>query len=366
MKRWAILASLVVLVPAVTAGFAGDDDPKLKGKPLSHWLKKLEDKNRGFQMRAARVIENAPEELRPKIVPKLIELLKSKRENTKFPAAQALGKYGPVAKDAVPHLLPMLEGTQYERNRTSAAVSLGQILKDSKSSEQIDKVVAALIKGMKDQYSDVRRECARACGMIGPAAKAFLPGVVPLLQEHKPGVDKYEGYPVRLAAAWAVGRMGPHATVHIDRMIAMLHVDGRVNQYVSEAIGRIGAVHENVVPNMVDWLEKMGRDWRGNRETRMNAWVALEKFGEKSLPAVPLIARYLREAMGNSETPELYTQWFRILKAIGPKAKEALPEVKKWAAAKSVPRGWDKAKFEEMKKTAAEAAAVLEGKAKAE
>jgi hypothetical protein len=149
-------------------------------------------------------------------------------------------------------------------------------------------------------------------------------------------------------------------------MIAMLHVDGRVNQYVSEAIGHIGAVHENVVPNMVDWLEKMGRDWRGSRETRMNAWVALEKFGEKSLPSVPLIARYLREDMGNSETPELYSQWFKILKAIGPKAKEALPEVKKWAEKKGVPRGWDKAKFEEMKKAAAEAAAVLEGKAKAE
>ncbi len=366
MKRWVISASLVVLCAAVTAGFAGEDDPKLKDKPLSYWLTKLQDKNRGFQMRAARTLENAPEELRPKIAPKLIELLGSDRENTKFPAAQALGKYGPMAKDAVPHLLPMLEGTQYERNRTAAAVAIGQILKDSESSEQIDKVVAALIERMKDQYSDVRRESARACGMIGPAAKAFLPHVVPLLQEHKPGVDKYEGYPVRLAAAWAVGRMGPHAKMHIDRMIAMLHVDGRVNQYVSEAIGCIGAVHENVVPNMVDWLEKMGRDWRSAQATRMNAWVALEKFGEKSLPAVPLIARYLREPTGNSEPPELYTQWFKILKKIGPKAKEALPGVKKWAATKDVPRGWDKAKFEEMTKTAAEAVAALEGKAKAE
>jgi HEAT repeat protein len=362
MKRWAVLASMVVFFTTAFVGFA-EDDPKIKGRPLSYWLKKIEDKNRGFQMRAARVLENAPEKLRPKIAPKLIELLGSDRENTKFPAAQILGNYGPMAKDAVPHLLPMLEGTQYERNRTSAAVALGQILKDSPPSEQIDKVVASLIKRMKDQYSDVRRESARACGMIGPAAKAFLPHVVPLLQEHKPGVDKYEGYPVRLAAAWAVGRMGPLAKMHIDRMIAMLHVDGRVNQYVSEAIGDIGAVHENVVPNMVDWLEKMGRDWRGRRETRMNAWVALEKFGEKSLPAVPLIARYLREPMGNSEPPELFIQWFKILKAIGPKAKEALPEARKWADKKDVPRGWDRAKFEEMKKTAAEAVAVLEGKA---
>ena len=99
----------------------------------------------------------------------MIPLLAAERENTRFPAAQVLGECGPVAKDAVPHLLPMLKGTQYERNRTAAAVALGKILKDSESSKQIDEVTEALIVCFKDQYSDVRREAARACGMIGPA-----------------------------------------------------------------------------------------------------------------------------------------------------------------------------------------------------
>jgi hypothetical protein len=42
-----------------------------------------------------------------------------------FVAAQILGVYGPLSRVAVPDLLPMLKGTQYERNRTTAAKALG-------------------------------------------------------------------------------------------------------------------------------------------------------------------------------------------------------------------------------------------------
>jgi hypothetical protein len=84
--------------------------------------------------------------------------------------------------------------------------------------------------------------------------------------------------------------------------------------------------------------------------------VALRKFGAKSEPAVPLIARYLREGIGTEESPDVFIEWFKILGAVGPKAKEALPGVKKWAEKKKAPGGWDKEKFDKLRKEAAAAA----------
>jgi hypothetical protein len=350
-----VVASVLVLGACVVE--AGEEEVRIKGKPLSTLIKQLTGTNRGLQVRAARALAAAPEEVRPKVAEKLIPILKSKRENDRFAAAQTLGQYGPAAKAAVPNLLPMLEGTQYERNRAGAAKALGLILKDSEPSPEIENVTKKLIAIFRDQYPDVQRESVKACGMIGPAAKACIPHLVEPLQFTLGNVGRDNPYKlVRRATAWTLGRMGPLAKGYIDRLIAKMHAEGRIMPEVPEAIGRIGCTHENVVPNMVDFLEKMGRDWRHSPESKMNTWIALEKFGEKSAPAVPLIARYLREGVGTGEPPELFIQWFKVLSAIGPKAKDALPGVKKWANAKKAPGGWDKEKFDELRKGAAAAA----------
>jgi hypothetical protein len=145
--------------------------------------------------------------------------------------------------------------------------------------------------------------------------------------------------------------MGTLSKDYVDRLIALMHVDGYPTMI--EAIGCIGPVHENVVPNIMDWLEKKGRDWRHSPKSKMAAWVALTKFGEKSAPVVPLLARYLRGGVAREEPPELYIQWFKLVRAIGPKAKETLPSVQKWVNAKKLPRGWAKEKLEEVRKEAA-------------
>jgi hypothetical protein len=61
----------------------------------------LEDANRGFQIRAARALSEAPVELRGAIVPKLIPYLSADRENTRLPVAQILGEYGPTSLTAL-------------------------------------------------------------------------------------------------------------------------------------------------------------------------------------------------------------------------------------------------------------------------
>ncbi len=324
-------------VPAVLAGVcwlalrgggtcrAEETDPEVEGKPLSQWVKQLRSDNRGLQLRAARALATAPADLRPAIVPLVIPVLRSERENDKFVAAQVLGECGPAARKAVPDLLPMLEGTQFERNRAAAAKALGQIFRDAAPSEEVDKVVNALVSKLGDSYSDVRRESVYACGMIGPPARACLSKVSPLLQEWHPGHAVYEGYPVRCAAAWAVGRMGKEAAGQIDLLIKMLHSDGHVNPNLAWAIGQVGPVHDNVVPNLMDKIESAGRagDYP---ELKIEAYNALARFGVKSAPAVALTRRLLRDTTF-PPTPPMRTAMVKMLAAVGPAAKEAAPEI---------------------------------------
>lgn len=307
---------LVVMCFVVCNVFAEGEaeDPVIGDKPLSQLLQQLRGENRGLQLRAARALAAAPEELHAKLVPLLIPVLKSGRENDKFVTAQVLGEYGPKARAAVPELLPLLEGTQFERNRAAAAKALGQILKDAEPSKEIDVVTAALIEAFKDKYDDVRREAATACGMIGPAAKACIPHLPPLLKE-PPGAQPNL---VSMAAAGACVRMGPLAKEHVDLLITIMHryASNQTPVYVL-ALGAIGPIQDNIVTNIMDKLETSDQDiaWQ------IEPYQVLEKFGPKSAAAVDLLDRFLRESKCS---PVNTIQIIKTLKAIGPAAKNAL------------------------------------------
>lgn len=249
------------LVLLAAAGFAGED-AKIKGKPLSKWISQLKSTNRGLQVRASRALAEAPKELHERIIPEVIPLLASDRKNDRAFAAQVLGAYGPAARAAVPHLLPLFKDDQFERNRTSAAEALGYILADAKSDKEVDGAVAALLSVFDDLYVDVRREAVTACGRIGLAAKACIPHLPDRMEDgkHHAVGDGSANKDVHAAAAWTAGRMGKLSAKHIDLLIAMLHREDRnhrVSERVVTAVGLIGAVHKNVVPNVLDSLEKV-------------------------------------------------------------------------------------------------------------
>lgn len=303
---------------------------ELQGKSVSEWISQLRSDNRGLQVRAGRTLAEAPVELRPAIIPQIMPLLKSERENDRFVAAQILGEYGPSARIAVPDLLPLLKGTQYERNRAAAAKALGQILKDAEPSEEVNKVAEALASKFNedyDPYSDVRREAVRAIGMIGPAAKCVIPKLTRALTDFK----KYskEHQMVRQQAAWSCGQMGSLAAEHMDRLISMLHTEGDELPEIVEAIGKIGAINNNVVPNIIDKMEGTTYRWM---DFQIAALKALQKFASKSKLAVPYIIRILQER-GTEHTGRFSLNWrieaVKLLASIGSEAKEALPLLEK-------------------------------------
>ncbi|MBM4038431.1 MAG: HEAT repeat domain-containing protein [Planctomycetes bacterium] len=342
--------------------WAEEAEPELEGKPLSQWVRQLRSDNRGLQVRAARTLGAAPGELHAGIVPLVLPVLKSERENDKFAAAQVLGECGPAARKAVPDLLPMLEGTQYERNRAAAAKALGQILKEAKPDAEIAKVTEALIVAFRDKYSDVRREAVKACGVIGLAAKACIPHLkTPLAQgDQLLGSHQDQEYRlVRRAAAWTCGRMGPLAAGHMDLLISRMHAEGQHCPEIVEAIGLIGPVHDNVVPNILDKMEQKD----GGTVWQTESWQALQRFGAKAEAVLPFAKRFITEprfyGTNNSREREaLVIEVLRFLRVAGPKAVDCLPQVENLANYK-YPYNEEDDMTPVMRKEAAKTAAIL-------
>jgi HEAT repeat protein len=331
MRRNLIALMAVAAVSACRASAA--DGVTIQGKPLSQWLQQVQDSNRGLQMRAARALAAADPKDIPAIVPSLLPLLAADRENSRFPVAQVLGDYGPAARAAVPHLLPMLQGTQYERNRSAAAVALGQILKDAEPSDEVERVTLLLVAAFTDKYSDVRRESVRACGMIGPAAKSCLPALPPRFEDTE-WLKDAECFLVRRAAAWTAGRMGKHGAVHIDRLISLLHANRPGETEFIDAIGEIGPVHQNVVPNVVDKIEKsIYGGFQGVSGEQLANYVShglavLKRFGPASAPATDFLARLLAEGKYVEDT-------LAAVAAIGPPAAKTAAVIREKYAAHS-------------------------------
>lgn len=314
-----------------TRGIA-DDDPQIGDKPLTELLKQLRSENRGLQMRAAQALTGAPTNLYGKIIPQLIPMLKSERENDRFVAAQTLGNYGSASRVAVPDLVPLLKGTQYERNRAASAKSLGLILVDAQPSEEVDRVAKALAEKFNedyDSYSDVRRESVRAIGMIGPSAKSVIPKLSRGLTDF--AQHSVEHQMVRQQAAWTCGRMGPLAAEHVDRLITMLNSEGEQLPQIVEALGLIGPVNPNVVPNIVNKIESADGNidaWSGFRAT---AFAALARIGPKAEGALSFTKRFLSQppAPWDAHRMKISTEALKFLQAAGPKAKECTGEVEK-------------------------------------
>jgi hypothetical protein len=321
-----------VLCPALA--MAQEEEPVIGGKPLSDLVKQLKSENKGLQLRAAKALIEAPAELRPKMMPRMLELLKSDRENDKFVAAQVLGECGPAAKAAVSDLLPMLEGTQYERNRTAAAKALGQILKNAQPGEEAEKVTLKLVSVFRDKYPDVQREAVRACGMIGPAAKGCLPHLTEPLEFAIYGHGEDAPYHmVRCAAAWTLGRMGSLSASYVDRLIAKMHIEGARSPEFVDALGLIDPTNDTVAQKIVDCIESA--DLNIDRQTgfRARAFAAMARFGPKAEKSMDFAKRFL-----SKPPPAHEEKWkaatieaLKLVACVGPKGKDALPEVEKLA-----------------------------------
>lgn len=196
-------------------------------------------------------------------VDSLIGQLKAADNATKLKALTALTELGPRAKEAVPHLAPLLE-VKDENIRLNTALALSKIGEPA---------VKSLQEMLDHKDDDVRFYAVWSLGWIGPPAKEAAAQVVKMLADPSDNV--------RRKAAFSLGKIAPEPEAAIQALL--------------------GAFKDK------------------NADVRQAAAEAIAQFKEAAVPA-------LKDALAVKDA-EMRVQVLKSLESIGPAATKALPEV---------------------------------------
>jgi HEAT repeat protein/poly(3-hydroxybutyrate) depolymerase len=230
------------------------------------------------------------------------ESLKGADAGKRKAAAEALGKLGPAAREAVPALRQALADSD-GAVRVAAALALWRV------GGQAEAVVPTLLAALNDPRKEVRQAVLEALWYVGPHAAAVAPALRDLLASP----DRR----LRIYAAYALWKVDP-AT---DRALPVLarELKDRDEETREDLVGLLslmGPAAREVTPAVLDLLKDKDVDLRGKA---VNLLVAVEPSGE----AVPALREALRdpEAMvrGNAAI---------ALSKMGTTARRALPDVR--------------------------------------
>jgi HEAT repeat protein len=186
--------------------------------------------------------------------------------------------------------------------------------------------VTAWTKALKQDEARVRIEAAEELGLIGPAAKDALPGLLALFEDANPLV--------RVAAAKAVANIDPKDETALPLLIGALKDKApKVRKKAAESLGDLGPGAKSAVAALVQAVEDSAVNWA--------AIDALGQIGPDAEKAVPTLIEALNASSTRGAAVEALGQ-------IGPKAQDAIPDLEKvlqgddvavrWATAASLVR----------------------------
>jgi HEAT repeat protein len=158
---------------------AEKEEALYRGQPAGYWLQQLRDRDPAQRQQAMWALARLGGE--PEHVRAVAELLEDQEQGVRFGAALNLGRMGPAATSALPHLFTALRDED-QFVRTAAVCALGRIC------PQDEAVLNALGAALQDQSVMVRRRTLATLGEIGPPARALLPAVQEALHDSEPEV----------------------------------------------------------------------------------------------------------------------------------------------------------------------------------
>jgi HEAT repeat protein len=237
-------------------------------------------------------------------VPALVQALTDPDINVRTAAAEALGKFGPTANEAIPTLLATIQDMNVggEGLRRSSALALGQI------GQPTSEVVEALAATLKDPHQGPRRFAAKGLGLLGAGAKLALSALIEVLGDQETFV--------REEATEAIGKIGG-AIREIMPPLLMMCADSssRVRMKAAQGLGLIGPEAVNVAPQ----LEKLTEE-DPSGVVRVTAAVAMEKLTGDAERLIRILCGRLMDP-----EPEARVTAAEALRAMGPVARSAVP-----------------------------------------
>ncbi len=284
-------------------------------------LNKITEANRGYMGHAAR------DALRSicgdaLYVPGFIEKLRSPDMKTRRSAIAGLRMIrSPEARRAIPNLIEILENeTENEMCRIEAAQTLARL-----KAEDAVSVLVEIFMGKKTGPGEfmLRREAARALGLMGPVAKPAIPTLMAVVEDESENV----GY--RCSAAKALGQLKfadavPVLTRILRQRGELRHIgqDSHMRGAAANALGLMGDKAMPAIPVLVAALE----DESEAPGVRSEAAEALGRL--KYEPAVPALIKMLEEKdlrWGKHMASDLRKSVVRALGYMGPQGKTAVP-----------------------------------------
>jgi HEAT repeat protein len=233
-------------------------------------------------------------------VPALCKLLKDKKGYTDG-IVNILGKLGPAAREAMPALTELLRHEK-EYYRWKAVWALGKI--------DAEAALPALTASLGDPEARVRWLAAGILGQLGPAAKPAIPDLIKLLADPE--------LTVRASAAFALGQIGPSASAAVPALGRALKDEQDVVRWASlSALEALGPVAREALPDLcklvLDKRSYLKTEFARNSSADVYQWLR----SEEDSPAV--------RALHADRPATLPERAMRVLAAIGPGAKEAVP-----------------------------------------
>jgi HEAT repeat protein len=255
-------------------------------------------------------------------------------------ALEVLARLGPAAKEAGPDLLALLKSGAGSRDLLRALAAAGAA----------EEAVPVLLRRLEDKDSDARRAAVEALGELGPVTPEVLPALLRAL-------DDKDGF-VRAEVPSALGAFKQDAKVIVPALVKVL---GQRQQAFADTflvvnsvrtLGEFGPEARDAAPLLVDLLDvedesvqkaatvalanvdpsagpeltpvliaRLRKDEADTDATR-----ALARLGKAARPAIPLLAKTLRNTTLN---PVIRWKAADALGAIGPEAASVLTEVLK-------------------------------------
>jgi len=230
-------------------------------------------------------------------VPALIHELETKEEDWPIRCLRAIGQ------PALPGLIEVLGGNR-KRLRIAAVQVLSGLGPDAKGAE------AALVRLLEDSDAKLRSEVLVSLHRVGAKPASYFSQLEKALKDSSPEVRK--------AAATAAYHIGAEAKQTLPLLVqACKDTDASVQAEAVRALGAMGADAANAVGTLVELLN-------GNGRAQLDIIRTLGKIGSASEPAVPRLIDLIE-----GSRKDIRAQVFVTLGQIGPSAKAAAPALTK-------------------------------------